>query len=618
MKNRLIIPLLLAVAAAAIYSNTLQNPFIFDDFENIRLNTALRIDELSLSNLLDAGFSGPSQRRPVANVSFALNYLWGDYHVIGYHLVNIFIHWLCGVFLYLLFGWTLKISAPSGSSDRWIAFLAALIWLVHPIQVQGVTYIVQRMTSLSALFYVMCLYFYARGRSHRQSAAVDQGAGKTAATACFVASFVAGLLALGSKEVAATLPLFIFLYEWYFIQDLNAAWLRRHIPYLGIAVALLGLVSLVYLDFDPLGKILAGYERRDFTLLQRLLTEPRVVFFYIGLLFFPHPARLNLDHDFSISESLMEPATTLWAIAGLAGLLALAVVLARRHRLLSFAILWYLGNLVIESSVIGLEIIFEHRNYLPSMFLVLALVMSGFKLLRHQKTAVTVFVGFAVILSYWTLQRNAVWREELTLWQDCAAKSPDKARPHYNVGLILAENGQTEEAVRQYRRALMIKPDSATFNTNLAIELAAQGDLDTAIAHYEKALAIEPEFLHAHINLGKALIQSGKREEGMAHLETALRIKPDSAAVNNTLGLMKLDQNDLNDAARYFSAAIKNSPDNDDAYNNLGVTLTRAGQLDQAAKFFLEAIRRNPANTDAKRNLKTVIRAMIVRNRANL
>jgi Flp pilus assembly protein TadD len=350
--------------------------------------------------------------------------------------------------------------------------------------------------------------------------------------------------------------------------------------------------------------------------MQRLLTEPRVVFFYMSLLFFPHPARLNLDHDFPISRSLMEPATTLGAIAGLAGGLVLALVIARRHRLLSFAILWYFGNLAIESSVIGLEIIFEHRNYLPSMFLVLAMVFSGFKILRHPKAAVPLFVGFAVILSFWTMQRNAVWRDELTLWQDCAAKSPHKARPHYNVGLIMAENGQTEEAARHYRRALAIKPDSATFHTNLAIELMIQGDLESAIGHYQKALAIEPKFVYAHMNLGKALIKSGKREEGMAHLETAQHLKPDSAAVSNTLGLIKLEQNDLNAAARYFSEAIKNSPDEGDAYNNLGVTLTRAGQLDQAAKLFSEAVRLNPGDRDAMRNLKTVIRAMISRNRA--
>jgi Flp pilus assembly protein TadD len=618
MNNKFIIPLLFSLLVAAIYGNTLQTPFVFDDFENIYQNSAIRVEALTVDNLLEAGFSGPCYRRPVANIMFALNYLLGGYHVIGYHLVNIIIHWLCGFFIYLLFGRTLKTSSPENSTNRWIAFLAALLWMVHPIQTQGVTYIVQRMTSLSALFYVMSLYFYDRGRSHRQGTAVDQGAGKTAAKVYFIASFLAGVLALGSKEVAATLPFFIFLYEWYFIQDLNADWLRRHIPYLGITLAILGLVSLVYLDFDPMEKILAGYGQRDFTLLQRLLTEPRVVFFYISLIFFPHPSRLNLDHDIAISQSLVEPATTMLAIAGLAGLFVLAVVLARRHRLLSFGILWYLGNLVIESSVIGLEIIFEHRNYLPSMFLMLALVLVGFKLLRHPKAAVTVFVGLAVILSFWTLQRNAVWKEELTLWQDCAAKSPDKARPHYNMALILAEKGQSEEATRLYRRALAIKPDSATFNTNLAIELSSQGDLDAAIFHYKKALEIEPNFFHAHMNLGKILIQSGKRKEGMAHIEKAMSIKPDSAGLNNILGLIKLDDNDLKSAARYFAKALKNDPYNDQAYNNLGVTLTRDNRFDQAAKLFSKAAVLNPSNKDARRNLKTVIRAMIDRNRRQL
>ena len=615
MNNRLIIFLLFAVVAAAVYGNTLHSPFVFDDLENIRSNRALRIDDLGPGSLVKAGFSGPSYRRPVANVSFALNYYLGGYQVFGYHLVNIIIHWLCGVFLYLLLDLTLAIWAPERPAQRWIAFCAALIWLVHPIQTQAVTYIVQRMTSLSALFYVMCLWAYARGRSLHLGLAGNQETGNRAPAIYYIASLIAGLLAMGTKEVAAPLPVFVYLYEWYFIQNLNKDWFRRNAAYLITALVALGLAGLVYLGFDPMEKILSGYGRRDFTLGQRLLTEPRVVLFYLSLILVPHPARLNLDHHFPVSQSLTDPASTLFSLLLLTGLVAAALVTARRQRLLSFGILWFLGNLVIESSVIGLEIAFEHRNYLPSMFLILAGVTAGFQVMKKPRAAVTVFTVVAVIFSLGTIQRNRIWQNEVVLWQDCVMKSPDKARPHYNLGLVLAENGQSPKAIEHYRRALQIEPDTATFHTNLAIELAALGDIDGAMRHYEKALAIAPGFFYAHLNMGKALVQSGDREAARAHFEKASTIKPDSGELHKTLGLLALDDRQLNKAARHFAMAIKANPDDDDAYNSLGATLMRGNRLNEAAKLFLTAVKLNPSNTLASANLKTAIRAMIDRNR---
>ena len=615
MNNRLIILLLYAVVAAAAYGNTLQSPFVFDDFENIRLNRALRIDDLGPGSLIKAGFSGPSYRRPVANVSFALNHYFGEYEVFGYHLVNIVIHWLCGVFLYRLIALTLAIWAPERPANRWIAFWATLIWLVHPIQTQAVTYIVQRMTSLSALFYVMSLWAFARGRSLHLGLAGTPDPGNRAPAIYYITSLIAGLLAMGTKEVAACLPVFIYLYEWYFIQNLNKDWFRRNAAYLVTALVALGFAGLVYLGFDPMERILSGYGRRDFTLGERLLTEPRVVIYYLSLILFPHPARLNLDHHFPVSQSLIEPATTLFSLLLLAGLFAASIVSARRQRLLSFGILWFLGNLVIESSVIGLEIAFEHRNYLPSMFLILAGTAAGFQVLKKTRVAVTVFTVVAIIFSLGTIQRNRIWQNEVSLWQDCVMKSPDKARPHYNLGLVLAENGQSQKAIEHYRQAIKIDPDTATFHTNLAIELAALGDLDGAMHHYGKALSIAPNFFYAHLNMGKALVKSGDREAARAHFEKASTIKPDSGELYKTLGLLALKDRQLNTAARHFSMAIKANPDDDDAYNSLGATLMRGNRLNEAAKLFLTAVRRNPSNTLASANLKTAIRAMIDRNR---
>jgi hypothetical protein len=147
-------------------------------------------------------------------------------------------------------------------------------------------------------------------------------------------------------------------------------------------LVVLAIVALMYLGTHPVEKILSGYKARDFTPAQRVLTQFRVVIFYITLLIFPHPSRLNLDHDFPISNSLIDPVTTILSIGVIVGLMGLAIYKGKKERLLSFCILWFLANLVIESSVIGLEIIFEHRMYLPFMLLSLMAVTLAYRYIK--------------------------------------------------------------------------------------------------------------------------------------------------------------------------------------------------------------------------------------------
>ncbi|MGA7144630.1 MAG: hypothetical protein WBY47_09030, partial [Desulfobacterales bacterium] len=223
----------------------------------------------------------------------------------------------------------------------------------------------QRMNGMAAMFYILSLLFYIKAR-------LSNPKGKK--TALFLACILSGMLSLGSKEIAATLPFFIFLYEWYFFQDVNLNWLKRNSIYFLCLLFIIGFAALFFLGGHPIKSILSAYSHRDFTLWQRVLTEFRVVIYYIGLILFPYPMHLNLLHDFSISHSFLDPITTLFSFVAIAGLLATAIRLAKKERLISFCILWFLGNLFIESSVIGLEIIYEHRLYLPSMFFILIFV----------------------------------------------------------------------------------------------------------------------------------------------------------------------------------------------------------------------------------------------------
>ncbi|MCE4606746.1 MAG: hypothetical protein F7B59_05370, partial [Desulfurococcales archaeon] len=386
--RKVIMLLGIVVLILLIYSNTFNVPFVFDDKPNILNNHYIQIKSLTLDGIKNAAFKSPCHNRPVANISFALNYYFHQYNLFGYHAVNISIHIITGILLYFFIKITLEItrekdSTPPGikRQEPWlIAFLTALIWATNPIQTQAVTYIVQRMTSMAAMFYILSMLMYVKGRL------ADKRNGKYI---FFGLSILSGLLAMGSKEISATLPFFIFLYEWYFLQDLDKTWFKTKIIPLACVTLIFAILGFIYMGGHPIENILKGYETRNFTLYQRVLTEFRVVIFYISLILFPHPFRLNLDHYFSISHSLINPPTTLISLVTILGLIGLALYLAKKERIISFCILWFFGNLVIESSVIGLELVFEHRNYLPSMMVCLLIVLLAFRYIKPRWIAIT-------------------------------------------------------------------------------------------------------------------------------------------------------------------------------------------------------------------------------------
>jgi len=450
-----------AIFIFCLYSNTLNFPFIFDDGHNIRNNPHIRITGLSMENIIEAGFKSPLSNRPVSNISFALNYYFHQYNVAGYRFVNILIHIVTGIFLYLFLKNTLSIPSLNDANEtsKWVPFFTAFIWLVHPIQTQSVTYIVQRMNSMAVMFCVLSLFFYIKARQEKETRRKGL---------LFFCCIFFGFLALGSKEIAATLPFFVFLYEWYFFQELSMKWLKRHFWLFSGIFVFFALVALLYLGFHPLERILGGYEDRDFNLTQRTLTQCRVVIFYLGLLSLPCPSRLNLDHDFLISHSLINPLTTIVSVILILSLIWLAIYTARRERLLSFCILWFFGNLSIESSVMPLEIVFEHRTYLPSMLAILIVVRMAYRYIGSKWLTTSGLCVVLIVLAVWTYQRNQVWKDDLTLWRDCVEKSPEKARPHYNLALALDDQGRPQEAIFHYYETLRIKPDHAKAHNNLA------------------------------------------------------------------------------------------------------------------------------------------------------
>ena len=593
----------LALLVILIYANTLGSPFVFDSRSNIESNPHIRISKITLNDLAKAAFKSPAKQRPLPNISFALNYYLHGYNVVGFHVVNILIHISTGFLLYLFVKTTFCTPALRSryGNYMWISFFTAAVWMVHPLQTQSVSYIVQRMNSLATMFYILSILLYARFRLSRQ---------QRKKWWLFSGCILAGIMALASKQTAATLPVFIIAYEWYFFRDLDLKWLKNHIPLLTGCLLLAAVIVLALLGSDPLDRILGEYKGRDFTPIQRLLTESRVVIFYLSQLLWPHPSRLNLDHNFPLSNSLLDPMTTFFSILTLAALIGLAVVTARKQRLLSFCIMWFFGNLVIESSIVALEIIFEHRVYLPSMTFSLIVVLVVYRWVKPTWLQAVLLCAMVTVGAVWTYERNAVYSDRITFWQDCVDKSPRKARPHNNLGVALADQGYHDEAVKKYLKALQIDPHYQDPVANIGLSLAEQGKIEESITQFSKALEMNPKDYKTLNNLGASLIVVDRHAEAVQYLSEAITLNPYYAQAHNNLGVGLQLQGRLEEAIDHFSTAVQLDPDYTRAYNNLGVILANQGRFEEAIDQFSAALKVNPGYKNARLNLEKSLKAI--------
>ncbi|WP_419174908.1 DUF6056 family protein [Desulfosediminicola sp.] len=570
-----------------IYSNSLSVPFQFDDIDNIAV-PALQLNSFDLPDVKKALTEGLLKGRPISNLSFALNYFFGEYRVQGYHLVNIGIHCLGGYFLYLFGYLTLRLPANNSlyRNPQIIALFGALLWLAHPLGTQSVTYIVQRMNSMAAMFFILSILLYASGRKKQLSSTEDK---KRNAIVCFLGSLVSGALAVGSKENAVMLPVFIFLYEWYFFQDGKLEWIKKKSVPLLVAVICFGTIIIFYAGGNPLKLFFNDCPGRDFTSVERLITQFRVVFIYLSLLIYPHPDRLNLDHHVSISTSLFEPASTLMGLVGILALLCLTVFTARKERLLSFAIIWFLGNLVIESTVICLELVFEHRTYLPSMICSIALVGVISRFVAKSKT-ILIIIFLLIISGVWTYERNKIWQSNVSLWEDAATKSPEKWRVHANVGYYYSEAGRLDEAISKYEIAINLNDKEANTFRGFARAWKKKGDTEKAEFYYREAIRLKRNFVVARIELGILLIEEGLFDDAADEFVQVLAIDGNQFQALKYYGNSLLRMNNVEDALAELKKAESINAEDKQLLLDLGEANTRSGNLIEAKKYYLKAL----------------------------
>ena len=371
--------LALALTTIAVYHQGIHGPFVFDDHGNIQENTQIRITELTPATVADATLSGRAGplKRPVAMLSFALNYYFADgYQYFAFKLTNVLIQVTCAWLLFIFSLQLLRmpvIVKNSNLHDKivpYLAFSIAMLWAVHPINLTSVLYIVQRMTSLSTLFALATLIFYIKARQN----IANKHPIKNFFT--YITSFVCFLLAIFSKENALLIPAYLFLIEWMFFSDKNPWTNYSTLPIRAkkfiYTLLALSAFTILILAFDYAA---GGYSSRSFTLIERVLTESRIITFYISLIVLPRINAFGLFHDdIQLSTSLIDPWTTLLSIVFIISLVILAVRWRVNKPLVSFGILFFFTAHLLESTIFGLEIAHEHRNHLASIGIIIALV----------------------------------------------------------------------------------------------------------------------------------------------------------------------------------------------------------------------------------------------------
>ncbi|HZZ59254.1 MAG TPA: tetratricopeptide repeat protein [Opitutaceae bacterium] len=603
-------------AGLAAFANSFRGPFVFDDVPAIFNNPTLR----HLGDLKHLFFPGAPAGitvagRPVLNLSLALCYALSGTGVWSYHLFNLLVHLLAGLALLGVVRRTCELLPGLRRDAVWIGFAAALLWLLHPVQTEAVTYVIQRCESLMGLFVLFTFYTFIRSVASPRPAAWR------------AASVAACLAAVGTKEEAAVVPLLVLLYDRTFVSgSFREAWRRRWKVFLCLAATWVPLALLV---------AGAGWNRGGTSGFNvgiapsaYWFTQFRAVAHYLRLAFWPHPL------VFEYGTFWMNARQAAPYAAVVLPLLAATAAAVWRWPAAGFLGAWFFVFLAPTSLVPGtVQMIVEHRMYLP-----LAAVVVGVVLLMRAATGrVWPCLLLAVPLGILTVRRNAVYRDDLTLWQQTVAASPASALAQGELGTALYRRHRAAEALDHYRLAVDLNPRRALAHYNLGVACAAVGRFPEAAEQERAAVAINPEYGDAHYQLGMvlmlmrrpdqaaaefeatarldprlpenryewgaALAQLGRWTEAVEEYQVALKLRPGWVDAECDLGTALFQLNRMPEAIACFQQALSSRPDLAPAHFNLGLALARTGASPEAMEQFAEAVRLNPGYLAAQFNL---------------
>jgi tetratricopeptide (TPR) repeat protein len=593
--------LLIILAGFWAYSNSFNGVFVLDDLRGIVQNETIR----SLTPIAQPLSPPPKSTvsgRPLANLTFAVNYAISGVDVRGYHILNLLIHLGCALTLFGVVRRTLRaapVAAIFGPDATYVAAAAALIWVVHPLTTAAVTYIVQRVESLMSLFYLLTLYCAIRAA---------QSARRALWTA---ASIAACALGMATKEVMVTAPLAVALWDVVFRRNEGARWGLLA----GLAATWLVFATLVSGEQREASIAMSGSMSWRY-----LMTQAEVLTQYLRLAFVPSP--LVFLYTWPLVSSPTD--VILEGLLILTGLVLTALAVWKR-RPLGYAGAIFFLILAPTSSIIPIvtEVAAEHRMYLPLAAMVTAVVAVGYVASQRvtprlaRSAAVASVAVVVLLLGAMTRSRNVAYASEQRLWADTVAKDPDNPRARVAYGSVLAQSGEVNAAEPQFRRAVELNGADAIAHARLGSVLAAQGKIDDAVVHLKESLAINQADVDAHRMLGQIFAMQRKDADAIVHLERALEAQPDNPQLVVQVASVRADSRDpsvrnLDRAVALAERGVELTERREaTALDVLGLAYARQGRFAEAVSAAQDAlaIARASGNTAAAQSIESRLRA---------
>ncbi len=573
--------MLIIILCTIAYINIFGNEANFDD--HVWMNFSQLRDLGNFSEIF-----GINRFRVVSFYTFAINYAISGFDLYSYHLFNILIHIINGMLVWRLVLLLFETPALENSSQKeyakYIALLTALIFIVHPMQTQAVAYIYQRLTSIVTLFYLSTVLLYIMGR-------IEQG-GFTKKIRYFGPAFLTLVMAMFSKENGFTLPIMIIMIEIFLFS--------RKIKFRYILLFLLPLAggAFIFIKFRMYRLIIKEYTAYTGETIDNFTyfyTQLKVIPEYLKMIFFP--AGQNIDHNVEVATSFFE-FPVMGGAAILLAIIIFAIILFRKNRLASFGIFWFFLTISIESSFIPiLDVMVEHRVYLPIFGIILVFNLFLFGLLKKKKTA-AIGINAAIILIFLacTISRNTVWENPMALWSDAIEKSPNKARPYNGRGMAYYNAGDYDKALEDFNWALDLYPDFdfalqnrgntymkmenfreaaddyarilhmnkwsyANYN-NLANAYYKLQMWDSAVANYTRFIKEYPDLINNYINRGNAYKGAGMADSAIADYQRALKISPRVPSIYSSIGEVYFLAKQYDAAIENYSRALNLEPGN--------------------------------------------------------
>lgn len=614
----------LVVCILATYGNSLSGQFVFDDQFDIVENFNKRPPRPLWRVLTTTDSRGTHLHpRPVVALSFAANYRLAGFQTWTYHATNLAIHILAGLTLFGISRRTLllagvrppcnfsggRVAVPDSScaaprvdddgEATWLALLIALLWGLHPLDTQAVTYMVQRYESLMGLFVLLTLYCVLR-------AATSQARWWQAAA---VASC---LLAMGSKEVAVSTPLLVLLFDRAFVSgSFREAWRQRPAMYGGLAATWLAALPLYWTHSGGGGSWAGAGVPVHWH--EYALSQPAVLLHYLRLCFWP--VGQCAVYDWPLAHGLAEIVPPGIAVAAL---LTLTLYATFRSPRWGFLGAWFFLILAPTSSILPInDLAFEHRMYLPLAAVVAATMLAVHAAWNRWLTTsiaasrlwVPLTMCVAAVLGVATFQRNKVYAGPGAFWLDVLATQPNNLRAHLSLGTALALANHPEAAIEELETALSLAPrfpEAYIAHCDLGGCFRRLGRDEEAFQHFAESVRLNNGYARGRLNLGICLAQRGRYQEACEHLQAALAIDPDLPWIRGWLGTVELRLGQLAAAEEHLSEALRMDPDQAVVHLSMGDLLLRQGKTAAAAQHYREVLRLKPDHERARHELSTL------------